>query len=154
MDSNISLEPFREFLEQSRIPLRLACVTRQGWPMVVSLWYFYEQQRLYCATQKTAKIINHLEHNSRCAFELAGDHPPYRGLRGQGEVFLRPDLGRTILERLVRRYTAGPETPLGKSLLARSASEIAIEIQPVRIYSWDYTRRMKDSLTQTPVSGV
>jgi nitroimidazol reductase NimA-like FMN-containing flavoprotein (pyridoxamine 5'-phosphate oxidase superfamily) len=154
VDSNISLEPFREFLEQSRIPLRLACVTGQGWPMVVSLWYLYEQQRLYCATQKTAKIIYHLEHNARCAFELAGDHPPYRGLRGQGEIILRPDLGRTILERLVRRYTAGPETPLGKSLMSRSASEIAIEIQPVRIYSWDYTRRMRGSFEEKPVNSV
>lgn len=154
MDNNISLEPFREFLEQSRIPLRLACVTRQGWPMVVSLWYLYEQQRLYCATQKTAKIIYHLEHNSRCAFEVAGDQPPYRGVRGQGELILRPDLGSTILERLVRRYTAGPETPLGKSLMSRSAGEIAIEIEPVRIFSWDYTSRMKDSLTPTPRSAV
>jgi len=154
VESNISLEPFRGFLEQCRIPLRLACVTRQGWPMVVSLWYLYEQQRLYCATQKTAKIIYHLEHNSRCAFELAGDHPPYRGLRGQGELILRPDLGRTVLERLVRRYTAGLETPLGKSLMSRSASEIAIEIQPVRIYSWDYTARMRGSLAETPLTSV
>jgi hypothetical protein len=63
-------------------------------------------------------------------------------------------LGRTILERLVRRYIVGPETPLGKSLMSRSASEIAIEIQPVRIYSWDYTRRMSGSFAATPITSV
>jgi nitroimidazol reductase NimA-like FMN-containing flavoprotein (pyridoxamine 5'-phosphate oxidase superfamily) len=144
-----ALESHRSFFEQSRIPLRLACLTRQGWPLVVSLWFLNENENIYCATQQSAKIISHLRHNSRCGFEIAGDRPPYRGVRGQGEAALRPELGPAILERLIERYLNGTQTPLGKNLLAHADKEIAIEIRPLRIFAWDFTRRMKESIAGT-----
>ncbi|MBM4263401.1 MAG: hypothetical protein FJ145_18465 [Deltaproteobacteria bacterium] len=150
MDMSGALELHRSFFEQSRIPLRLACLTRQGWPLVVSLWFLYENEKIYCATQESAKIIAHLRQNSRCAFEIASDLPPYRGVRGQGEAALRPELGRATLERLVARYLSGRQTPLGKNLLARADAEIAIEIRPLRIFAWDFTRRMAGSIAGTP----
>jgi hypothetical protein len=61
------LEPFKEFLEQSRVPLRLACITREGWPMVLSLWYLYEtgkifarhkNHRSWCITWKAARAAH------------------------------------------------------------------------------------------------
>ncbi|MDH3443000.1 MAG: pyridoxamine 5'-phosphate oxidase family protein [Deltaproteobacteria bacterium] len=143
METKKLLDPFKEFIEQSRIPLRLACITRQGWPMVISLWYLYESGRIFCATQKSSKLVHHLEVNSRCGFEISGDQQPYRGVRGQGEISLVKDRGRVILELLIDRYLQGSETPLGKSLLTRADEEVAIEIRPIRIFSWDYTSRMK-----------
>lgn len=146
MDKRNSLEPFKAFLEQTRVPLRLACLTRKGWPMVVSLWFLYEAGKLYCATQKSAKIVYHLQKNPRCAFEVAGDQPPYKGVRGQGEIGLNRDLGRVMLNRLIARYLRGPDTPLGKILLSRAGHEVAIEIRPIRVFAWDYTTRMKGSV--------
>jgi len=144
--SKKSLEPFKDFFEQNRIPLRLACITRQGWPMVVSLWFLYEAEKLYCATQNASKLVYHLQQNSRCAFEVAGDQPPYRGVRGQGEITLIPALGRIMLERLSERYLRGTDTPLSRNLLSRAENEVAIEIRPVRIFAWDYTKRMRNSI--------
>jgi nitroimidazol reductase NimA-like FMN-containing flavoprotein (pyridoxamine 5'-phosphate oxidase superfamily) len=118
VETKYSLEPHKQFLEEARMPVRLACTTRQGWPMVLSLWFLYDAEKLYCATQKSAKLVHHLQQNPRCAFEIAGDQPPYRGVRGQAEAVLRPDLGQPMLERLIRRYLQGPEAPLGKTLLA------------------------------------
>ena len=116
----------------------------------MSLWFVYEQGRLYCATQESSKLIYHLRQNPRCAFEIAGDQPPYRGLRGQAEVILSSELGPAILERLIRRYLKGLETPLGKRLLSQAVNEVAIEIKPLRIFQWDYTNRMKNSLPKVP----
>ena len=144
METKNPLEPFKEFLEQSRVPLRLACITRQGWPMVLSLWYLYETGRIFCATQQSSKLVHHLERNPRCAFEVAGDRPPYRGVRGQGEAVLLQDRGREMLERLINRYLQGSDRPLSKSLLSRADHELAIEIRPLRIFAWDYTSRMKN----------
>ena len=143
--TNNSLVPFKEFLETSRIPLRLACITQKGWPHVLSLWYLYENGSLFCATQKSAKLISHLESSPRCAFEVAGDQPPYRGVRGKGTVLLLPQRGPQMLERLIEKYLAGADTPLGKSLLSRADTEVAIEIRAIRIFAWDYSRRMKNS---------
>ena len=146
MNKSDSLEPFKTFLEEARLPIRLACITRQGWPMVLSLWFLYEAGKLYCATQASAKVVHHLQQNPRCAFEVAGDQPPYCGVRGQGEVTLRPDLGRLMLERLIARYLREPDTPLGKHLLLQADHEVAIEIRPIRVFAWDYTQRMKTSI--------
>lgn len=146
MKTKNSLESFKDFFEQNRIPLRLACITRQGWPMVVSLWFLYEAEKLYCATQKTSKLVYHLQQNPRCAFEVAGDQPPYRGVRGQGDITLIPDLGPAMLQRLSERYLREADTPLSRTLLSRAENELAIEIRPIRIFAWDYTKRMRNSI--------
>jgi nitroimidazol reductase NimA-like FMN-containing flavoprotein (pyridoxamine 5'-phosphate oxidase superfamily) len=78
-----------KYLEEAPIPLSLACVTESGWPMVVSLWYKYSESKLWCATQRTAKVFEYLRHEPRCAFEVADEAPPYRGVRGQGMAIVK-----------------------------------------------------------------
>jgi nitroimidazol reductase NimA-like FMN-containing flavoprotein (pyridoxamine 5'-phosphate oxidase superfamily) len=143
-----SQEAITSYLQQMRIPLRLASVTNTGWPLVISLWYLYENGRFYCATQKTAKIVAHLAGEPRCAFEIAADEPPYRGVRGQGKAVIIPERGAEILSRLLERYLQDATSTLAQWLLARSQQEVAIEIEPVALTSWDYTARMRDSLPQ------
>lgn len=141
-----SQEAITSFLQQMRIPLRLASVTNTGWPLVISLWYLYENGRFYCATQKTAKIISHLKREPRCAFEVAADQPPYRGMRGQGKAVILPERGEEILSRLLERYFQNTSSTFAQWLLARSQQEVAIEIEPVALTTWDYTARMRDAL--------
>jgi nitroimidazol reductase NimA-like FMN-containing flavoprotein (pyridoxamine 5'-phosphate oxidase superfamily) len=140
-----SQEAITAFLQQMRIPLRLALLTQTGWPLVVSLWYLYENGRLYCATQKTAKIVAHLSREPRCAFEVAADQPPYRGVRGQGKAHISPNRSSEILTRLLERYLGGASSSLAKRLLARSVDEVVIEIEPLTFTTWDFTARMRDS---------
>jgi nitroimidazol reductase NimA-like FMN-containing flavoprotein (pyridoxamine 5'-phosphate oxidase superfamily) len=135
-----------KYLEEARIPLSLACVTNSGWPMVLSLWYIYSESKLWCATQKTAKVVEYLRCEPRCAFEVAGEAPPYRGVRGQGLATLNEDRGKEILERLLSRYLKGTQSPLAKQLLSRSENEDAIEIEPKSVFAWDYSERMRSSL--------
>jgi nitroimidazol reductase NimA-like FMN-containing flavoprotein (pyridoxamine 5'-phosphate oxidase superfamily) len=141
-----SQDAITAFLHQMRIPLRLAAVTRTGWPLVVSLWYLYENGRLHCATQNTAKIVTHLGREPRCAFEVAADQPPYRGVRGQGKAHISPRRGTEILTRLLERYLGGTSSSLAKRLLARSVDEVVIEVEPIAFTTWDFTVRMRNSV--------
>jgi len=134
------------YLEGTRIPLRLAAVTESGWPLVLSLWFVLREGSLWCATQRTAKIVRHLEANSRCAFEVAPEQLPYRGVRGRGTVILHRARGKEILEALLNRYLGGTTTPLARRLLSKSETEVAIEIKPVTLFAWDYSNRMEGSL--------
>ena len=140
-----SQDAVTSFLNQTRIPIRLASVTNTGWPLVISLWYLYENGRFYCATQKTAKIIAHLGREPRCAFEVAADQPPYQGVRGQGKAVIIPERGVEILSRLLERYRQDTTSTLAQWLLARGQQEVAIEIEPVVWTTWDYTKRMRGS---------
>jgi hypothetical protein len=138
-----------QYLEETKIPLRLSCLSPSGWPVVLSLWFLFENGKLYCATQKSAKTVEYLSQNPKCAFEIASDLPPYCGIRGQGLVKLNPDIGPKILKRVIIRYLGSTTTPLAKRLLAKRQHEVAIEITPINLYKWNYSPRMKDSVPTT-----
>jgi hypothetical protein len=134
------------YLSEIRIPLRLSCLTVSGWPSVLSLWYLYREGNLYCATQETAKVVSYLRHDPRCAFEIAADQPPYCGVRGQGMAVLDVRLGSEILQQLLTRYLGSTDSPLAQRLLAQSQLEVAIIIQPIKVFTWNYASRMKDTV--------
>lgn len=130
------------FLDDARIPLRLACVGGDGAPLLCSLWYLRHEDSLWCATQRSARLAGWLANDPRCAFEVAGDDPPYRGVRGQGEAELSDAEGPAVLGRLVDRYLGTRESAFARWLLSRQQDEVAIRIRPAWMTSWDFTRRM------------
>jgi hypothetical protein len=131
-----------EFLRQSIVPLRLSAISPAGWPVIVSLWYLYEEGVIRCASRRHARIISLLEKNPRCAFEIAGEAPPYFGVRGQGMASIDPDGAPELLTNLVNRYLGTEETPFRRWLLAGAMNETSITIRPIRFMSWDYRDRM------------
>ncbi|MFN2377756.1 MAG: pyridoxamine 5'-phosphate oxidase family protein [Candidatus Binatia bacterium] len=144
-------QQLEKHLSESTIPLRLACSGRSGWPLVVSLWYLYRDGRLWCACQKDSTVISFLENDPRCAFEVAGDQPPYRGARGRGRATLDRARGGEILEALLGRYDISPRAGLGRWLLSRRDAEVAIGIEPTWLGSWDFTERMSPDEDRTKV---
>ena len=136
------LKQAEEYLKAIRIPLRLSCTTQSGWPMIVSLWFYYQHGRIFCATQNSAKIVGYLQNEPRCAFEISADLPPYCGVRGQAVASIEEDIGGTILEKLLKHYLGGTDNPLARTLLKKSDTEVAIILEPKQVYTWDFTSRM------------
>jgi len=132
-----------EHLQASRIPLRLAC-TGTGFPLLASLWFLADEGALWAATRADAEVVRRLTANARCAFEVAADSPPYRGVRGFAEATVLPERGAAVLERLLTRYDQ-QGTDLARWLLGRAEDEVALRIAPVRWTSWDYANRMQPS---------
>ena len=147
-------ERLEHYLMKTRIPLRLACITANDWPLVVSLWYLFADGQLYCATQATAVVAQTLQKNGRCAFEIAADQPPYCGVRGQGIATIDPATGLDTLRRLLDRYDFGSTSPLGQKLLSRTTPEVTIIIEPQSWVTWNFTKRMASSLTATPPEKI
>ena len=129
-------------LDRSLIPLRLAVHDSSGSPWVLSMWFLYEDGALWCATNAKAKLVAYLQAEPQCGFEVAGETPPYKGIRGKGHATLVPERGGEILLRLLERYGIDLESGLAKSLLAKVEDEVAVRISPSRISSWDFTARM------------
>ncbi len=138
--------PLKQYLAQVKIPLRLSCTSNSGWPIVLSLWYLYEDGCLYCATPQAAKVVSYLAAEARCAFEIAADQPPYCGVRGRALATIEPDRGLEILERLLIRYLGGTDNPLAQQLLGRSQVEVAIRLAPQSQHTWNFSERMADSI--------
>ncbi len=128
-----------------KIPIRLSCILPNGAPCVLSLWYTCKDGKIYCATQKSAKVVSYLEKNNLCGFEIAADTPPYRGIRGHGIAKIRHDNGNEILDILIGRYLKNTDSKLANFLRSNAKNEVSIEITPKRIFTYDYTKRMSDS---------
>jgi hypothetical protein len=132
------------FLEEIRIPVRLACNRASGFPLLASLWFVPLEGRLWCATLETAAVAARLREDPRCAFEVSVESPPYFGVRGTAEATLHPERGEEILRVLLDRYLGGTSSRLARMLLSRVEQETAIAIAPASLVSWDYRERMKD----------
>jgi nitroimidazol reductase NimA-like FMN-containing flavoprotein (pyridoxamine 5'-phosphate oxidase superfamily) len=137
-----SVLEIRRFLEEVRVPVRLACNGTSGQPVLASLWVLPEDDHLWCATPRHSRIATLLYRDPACAFDVSLESVPYRGLRGQGRARLHDDRGEEILRRLIDRYLGKTKPRLARSLLSRAATETAIEIEPERLFTWDYTERM------------
>ena len=133
----------RELAPDTKIPIRIGFIKPNGAPSIISLWYIDINGKIYCATQKTAKILHYLENKPTCGFEIAGDQPPYKVSRVERTVKIIPSKGSEILKMLIKKYLGDKESTLSKFLTSHSKNEIAIEITPRKIFHYDYSKRMK-----------
>lgn len=144
MSQKMEQKNYNEFFEVVT-PIRFSCMAPSGYPSIISLWYLYKDGKIYCATQKNAKVVSYIKHDNKCAFELTTGHFPYKGIRGFGKVKLREDIAIEILESLIDRFVGNRESYLSRYLLKRKDDEVALEISPIRMFPWDYSKRMNKS---------
>jgi nitroimidazol reductase NimA-like FMN-containing flavoprotein (pyridoxamine 5'-phosphate oxidase superfamily) len=130
------------FLEQTLVPVRLAANGANGHPLLLSLWFAQRDGRIWCATQRDSRIATLLARDPRCAFEVAPESPPYRGVRGQALASLHEERGAETLSLLIDRYLGDRRSELARWLLGRAENETAIALEPRSLVSWDYRVRM------------
>jgi nitroimidazol reductase NimA-like FMN-containing flavoprotein (pyridoxamine 5'-phosphate oxidase superfamily) len=131
-----------DFLGSRRIPMRLASNGSAG-PLVQSLWYLVDNGSLWCATQETSLLTQRITRDARVGFEIAGDQPPYKGVRGTGTAHIHRHDAERVLPALIERYQGAERTHLSEWLLSRLDREVAIRIAPSTFTSWDYSGRMQ-----------
>jgi len=136
----------REFLTESRIPMRLAANTDSGFPVILSVWFARQEDELVAVVHRDARVAKRLKADPRCAFEVAPNEPPYHGVRGQALASLDSEGASALLEHLLERYLGSIDSGLGRFLLARADEELVVRLRPTWIASWDYSRRMKDAV--------
>lgn len=133
-----------EFLRESVFPLRLATTGADGFPRVVAVWFYYQQGKFFCVSHRDSQLVALLRANSKVGFEVSPNQPPYCGVRGQGIVTMLEDGAGDVLEQLLQRYLGAADSSLGKWLLSRKDDELIVCIEPQRIFTWDYRKRMNN----------
>ena len=133
------------FLEEARIPIRIATQRRDGSLWMVALWYRYRNGSFECATGANAHIVRFLTDDPQVAFDISTNDPPYRGVRGNGTATVAADQEKTTLRALIERYLGDTESPLAEWLLSDAREEVRIRIDPDEMYSWDYADRMQEN---------
>ena len=94
-------EEIDKLIPNSKIPIRIAFMKSTDLPAVISLWYVCKDGKIYCAAQKTAKIVSYLQKNPMCGFEIAADKPPYKGMRAERNAHILNETGAYVLDLLI-----------------------------------------------------
>ena len=141
-----SADQVAAFLADAVIPVRLGVDAGSGGPLVLSVWFVPDGLELVGATRPTSTLVRCLERRTECGFEVAGDAPPYHGVRGRARVELDRVGGAATLDRLLERYLGGVDSPLANRLRADAADEVGFRLRPTSLTSWDYRERMATSL--------
>jgi hypothetical protein len=139
------LDEIQGFLKNQLSPLRLA-VNDGDFPLIVSLWFELDEtnQQLICASHKSSALVRKLQLDNRCAFEIATNEPPYKGVRGVGHVELTQVDVEKILPRLAERFLGRSNPKLVDWLSSRHEDEYLLRVTPARISAWDYSSRMSE----------
>ena len=139
----VETKNFDSIISDKKIQIRISFLKSDGIPSIISLWYTLKDGKIYCATQRSAKIIAYLKNNPNCGFEIATDKPPYKGVRGNGMAKIISEDGESVLDILICKYLENRNSKLSQFLKNNAKSEVAIEITPQKIFNYDYTIRMQ-----------
>lgn len=153
---SLSQSEIESLLEETVVPIRLACRTPAGTLWMLSLWFRYRDGTIQCATAADADIVSFLDEDGRSrerdrghghgydhvAFEVSTNEPPYRGVRGNGTATVDPDPQKDVLRALLERYLGTTESDFGRWLLRDDRREVTLTIDPAVVSGWDFTDRM------------
>ena len=142
--SQLDAAAIQAYLEDARIPLRLAVNGSDGCPIVASHWFEYRGGQLYCVLHRDALVAKRLDATGCCGFEVAHESMPYRGVRGQANIALLPVPAGGQLKNLFARYGVKEDSQLATWLLGRIDEECVLCITPRWVSGWDYSERMSD----------
>ena len=109
-----SPEQVTGFLAGSVIPVRMGVDAGPGGPLVVSVWFLPDGLELVGATRPTSTLVRCLERRPECGFEVAADAPPVPRGAGAGPGGAGPGRGAVVLDRLLKRYLGGVDSPLAR----------------------------------------
>ena len=129
------------FLQESRIPLRVSFMTKNGL-LIVPIWFEYVAGQFIGCSPASSLLVTSLKQNPEVAFDLSTNDLPYRGLRGRALAHCSVAPNSTALEQLLVRYTGNTDNALAHALLSREQEEAIIEFQITWLTSWDFSKRM------------
>ena len=50
-----SICQIESYLNEKAVPLKLSVISSGGWPVIVSLWFVFDENRIICASRKNSK---------------------------------------------------------------------------------------------------
>lgn len=135
-----------KFLSESKLNLHLGTIDSDQYPNVHPTWYLYDDSKdvIFVETGKQSKKTNNLKRNDKIYFCIDEGNPPYKGIRGKGDVKIlnNPDTNLPIAERIMLKYLGSIDHPMAKVLLenVRNGNSVILEIKPKYYSTWDYSR--------------
>ena len=135
-----------KFLLDSKLNLHLGTIDPDRYPNIHPTWYIYDDTKdvILVETAKQSKKTTNLKKNDKIYFCVDDGNPPYKGIRGKGNVRISsdPETNLPIAEKIMLKYLGSIDHPMAKILLenVRNGNSVILEIKPKYYSTWDYSR--------------
>jgi len=135
-----------KFLLDSKLNLHLGTIDPDHYPNIHPTWYIYDDSKdvILVETGKQSKKMSNLKKNDKIYFCVDDGNPPYKGIRGKGNVRISsdPETNLPIAEKIMLKYLGSTDHPMAKILLenVRNGNSVILEIKPKYYSTWDYSR--------------
>lgn len=143
----LSEQETRDFLTARILNVHLGTVDDKGHANIHPVGYYYDTSRdkMYVQTSKQSRKIFNLRKNEMIYFCIDDPNPPYKGVRGKGDVEIHEDdnFNLPIIEKILLRYLGNLEDPMAQALLEmqKKGESVVLEISPKYYSTWDYSKR-------------
>ena len=132
-----------DFLKNSKLNLQLGTVDTHMEPNIHTVWYYYDDEKLYIETSKTSKKIQNIKNNNKVYFCIDDETIPYKGVRGKASVKIIDDVKQMlpIAEKLMLKYTGSLDNEIAKFLLngVKSGFSVILQLEPKYYSTWDHS---------------
>lgn len=143
MGTSMTEDEAKEFMT-TRTILHIGTVDKKGESNVTPVGYYFDNSsnKIYIPTHKNSKKVRNLSNKKIISFCIDDPNPPYKGVRGKGEVRVHEEIdhNRLIAEKLLIRSVGSLKHPTSKWLLGEieKGNEVVLEITPKYYSTWDY----------------
>lgn len=131
------------FLANSKLNLLLGTIDDRGDPNVHPVWYFYQDDKLYVETGKTAKKAQNIQNNQSVYFCIDDETIPYKGVRGKANASIIGEVSKMlpIAEKIMLKYTGSLNNKVAQFLLdgVKTGASVILELEPKYFATWDHS---------------
>lgn len=136
----LSEQKVREFLENSKLNLQLATLDSKEGPVIHPVWYIFENDKMYLATQKKSKKAQNAIKNNLVYYSIDDENVPYIGVKGKGKVRVLEDVdfNLVIAKKIILKYLSTLENDIGGHIIEqiKQGNEVILEISPLYYSAW------------------
>jgi general stress protein 26 len=141
--SSLTEHEIKEFLENSKLNVHLGTVDKKNQSNIHPVWYYYDSlnDKLYVETSKYSKKLFNIQKDKVVYFCVDEPTPPYKGVRGKGEVRIHVDTNHNvpIAEKIMMKYFGNLEHPMANLFLryVKEGDSVILEITPKYYSAWN-----------------
>ncbi|MGH9977029.1 MAG: pyridoxamine 5'-phosphate oxidase family protein [Nitrososphaeraceae archaeon] len=143
----LSEQDIKDFLTTKLLNVHLGTVDENGHANIHPAWYYYDdsKEKIYVETGRHSKKMENLSRNNTIYFCIDDPSPPYKGVRGKGNVEVHRDVNFNVLiaQKIHLRYLGNLEHPISLELVdaIKKGQLVILEISPKYYSTWDYSKQ-------------
>ena len=121
--------------------LRLGLIDeRDGSPIVHPVWFYYENEMLFIATDTDGAKARSLRKNPHVYFVVDVAQGPPRGVRGKGTARVSDDhaYATEVTRKCAEKYLGTTESEIAKKIIESGSDSSVIEVIPSFIATWKF----------------